>query len=134
MLLKNQKPASGNANGVLAGNAVNLPALGAARIKCGSLSLDLNADVETSTLTFTVAWEGCDTADFASPIALANNEVNAAAAVVGTGTAGADANIVKSYSAPPSAYAFRYVRAKIVVGVATGTTSDTYATSYRYRV
>lgn len=133
MLVKNLAPASGTANGVTAGNAVNLPSIGLARGKPGTLALDVTVDAETNLLTFTVQWQGSDAAAFSSPVDLSLNSQNGAGTVLATGTGGADTPVTRSVPAPDSAYGYRYVRARLVVAGATGTTNDTYVSSYRMR-
>lgn len=131
--LTNKLPVSGNINTLVAGSRVNGSWLPMGRVKNGSLSADVNVDCETSTLTMAGVWQGANQANFSDARDLALDGNNPAPVVFATGTAGADANVLKAFGAPAAAYGFKYVRFQILTGVVTGNTVDTYAISYNYR-
>jgi hypothetical protein len=131
--LTNKLPVSGNINTLVAGSRVNGSWLPTGRIKNGSLSADVNVDCETSTLTMAGVWQGANLPNFSDARDLALDGANPAPVVFATGTAGADANVLKAFGAPAAAYGFKYVRFQILTGVVTGNTVDTYAISYNYR-
>ncbi len=128
----NYLAATGNANGVAAGAFVNGPILNMGRVKANTLSAQVTVDAETSLLTFALNWQGSNTADFAIVTDLAS-ELNGAATVLATGTAGADAAVTKAVPAPQGAYGFRYTRCRLAVAGATGAAADTYSLGYNFR-
>lgn len=131
--LTNKLPASGNMNTLVAGSFVNGNWLPTGRVKNGSLSADVNVDCETNTLTMTGVWQGANLANFSDARDLALDGNNPLPLAFATGTAGADANVLKAFGAPAAAYGFKYVRFRILTGVVTAATVDTYAISYNYR-
>lgn len=128
----NSSVASGNANGVTAGSAINGNTLflGGDTNKVKNLSALLDCDIETNTITYTAKWQVSN--DASTWYDLANNTANAAATVIGTGTAGADAQVQKVIPAPDCIYGYRFCRMAIVIGVATGASADTYSIGYSY--
>jgi hypothetical protein len=85
---------------------------------------------ETNTLTLTVKWQVSN--DNTTFYDCAFSIGNAAATVVGTGTAGADTAVTKVFEAPQAVYGWKYARVAFVVGVATGAAGDTYTYGYNY--
>lgn len=128
-------PTTGNANGVAAGAFINGAALKMARCRPHTLSAQVTVDAETTSLTFSLVWQGSNdaTGAFASPVDLAN-DVNGAPVVLATGTAGADAAVTKAVAAPAAAYGFKYVRCRLLVGGAAGLAADTYSMGYNFRI
>lgn len=133
----NDKVASGTLDAIEAGSFASGPAMPMARVKIGSLSAQITVDAETSSLTVKAVWQGSNAEDFASPVDLKLNELatlDASAIVLDTGTGGADASNTMAVPAPDAAYGFRWVRCRLLVGGATGTTADTYSMGYNYRI
>lgn len=128
----NVSGASGNFNGVTAGNQVagNPIYIGADVQRVYGLSALCVLLAETNTLTLTVKWQVSN--DNSTWYDCAFSVGNAAAAVVGTGTAGADSAVTKVFEAPQAVYGWRFARVSFVVGVATGATGDTYTYGYNY--
>lgn len=85
---------------------------------------------ETNTLTLTVKWQVSN--DNTTFYDCAQSISNAAATVVGTGTAGADTAVTRVFEAPQAVYGWKYARVAFVVGVATGAAGDTYTYGYNY--
>lgn len=131
--LANKFPVSGNANTLVAGSRINGGACPMGRVKNGTLSAVVDVDCETSTLTFTGVWQGANLANFSDAVDLAYDTNNPVAAVIATGTAGADANVKKAYPCPAAGYGYKYVRFQILTGVVTAAAADTYAIGYNYR-
>lgn len=100
------------------------------QVEPGSLSAKAALDCETSTLTVYVDWQV--SLDNSTWVDVANGSQNAAAVVVATGTAGADATVTKVYPAPSAVYAFPFARIAIRNGVTTGAAVDTYSVTYHY--
>lgn len=130
----NYLAATGNANTLVAGSFIAGPTLKMGRCKHGSLSAQVDVDVETASLTFALHWQGSNAADFSNPTDLAFNEPNASPTVIATGTGGADASVKKAFPAPAAAYGFKYVRCRLLTAGATGNTVDTYSLGYNFRV
>jgi hypothetical protein len=128
----NSSIASGTADSVAAGSAVNGNSLflGGDAQKVKNLSAVVAVDIETNTITLTAKWQVSN--DASTWYDLANGPQNAAGVVLGTGTGGADAAITKVIPAPDCIYGYRFARLALVVGVTTGTTSDTYSIGYSY--
>lgn len=114
---------------VVGGTAVDLG--DNARQKVRSLSALVTVDAETSTLTMAAKWQVSN--DGSTWVDVANGSQNAAAVVLATGTAGADASVSKAIPAPDAIYGWRKARIAIVTGGTTGAAEDTYALSYCYR-
>lgn len=129
----NAHVASGDADGVTAGGQVNgtTLALGTQFKKVSDLSALLVVDAETNTLTMTAKWQVSN--DSSTWVDLANGSQNAAGVALATGTGGADAAVTRSIPAPDAVYGYQWARCSIVIGVTTGTTSDTYSIGYCYR-
>ncbi len=121
---------TGNLDSVASGTTVGMATLNNKQVRPGTLSATYVVDAETSTLTMAAKWQG--SADGSTWVDFANSTSNAAAVVLATGTAGADATVTKAVPAPEAVAGFQFVRATIVVGGTTGTTSDTYTVSYNY--
>jgi hypothetical protein len=115
----------------VAGTTTPGVALATAGIEPGTLSLHATVDAETSTLTLTVKLQVSD--DGATWYDLAGDAQNPANVALATGTAGADAAVDRVFPVPPAALGWRYVRAAVVNGVATGGAADTYAFTWHYR-
>ncbi len=86
---------------------------------------------ETNTITLSTKWQVSN--DNSTWVDVANGSQNAAAVVVGTGTAGADTAVTRVYPAPDAVYGWQWARMAVVVGVTTGAVGDTYTISYAYR-
>lgn len=127
---KNIVSTSGNLDSVASGTTVAIAKLANAQIRPGTLSATYVVDAETSTLTIAALWQG--SVDGSNWIDIAYAPNNPAAVVLATGTAGADAAVTKAVPAPEQVAGFRFVRAAVVTGGTTGTTSDTYAVTYNY--
>lgn len=104
--------------------------LSTANIAAGSLSCLFVVDAETNTITLAGKWQVSDDRTTWYDMAPSNN---AATVVLATGTAGADATVSKALPAPEQVLGWKYVRPACETGVTTGTTSDTYSMSTRYR-
>lgn len=128
----NSSVATGTANGVAAGSAVNGNSLflGGDSDKVKNLSALIDVDIETNTLTMTAKWQVSN--DATTWYDLANGSQNAAGVVIGTGTGGADAAIQRVIPAPDCIYGYRFARLALVIGVTTGATADTYSIGYSY--
>lgn len=128
----NSSIASGTANGVAAGSAVNGNSLflGGDSAKVTNLSALIDVDIETSTITLTAKWQVSN--DASTWYDLAHGTQNAAGVVIGTGTGGADASIQRVIPAPDCIYGYRFARLALVVGVTTGAAADTYSIGYSY--
>lgn len=114
---------------VIGGTAVIMGDNARQKVKC--LSALVTVDAETSTFTFAGKWQVSN--DNSTWVDVANGSQNAAAVVLATGTAGADASVSRAYPAPDSTYGWRYARFALVTGGTTGAAVDTYAISYCYR-
>jgi hypothetical protein len=126
----NVSGATGTFNGVTAGSQVagNPIFVGSDVQRISGLSALCVLLAETNTLTLTVKWQVSN--DNSTWYDCAFSIGNAAATVVGTGTAGADTAVTKVFEAPQAVYGFRYARVAFVVGVATGASADTYTYGY----
>lgn len=130
----NAHQSTGDFNGITAGNSVAGNAVflnEAVRQKASSLSAVVVVKAETNTMTLTALWQVSNDKSTWLDLAYAPN--NAAAVVIATGTAGADAAVTKVFQAPEAVNGYRFARIAIVVGVQTGTASDTYTIGYSYR-
>lgn len=121
---------TGTLDGVASGTTVGIAKLDNKQIRPGTLSAKYVVDAETSTLTMAALWQG--SADGSTWVDFAYAPNNPAAVVLATGTAGADATVTKVVPAPYAVAGFQFVRAAIVTGGTTGTTSDTYTVTYNY--
>lgn len=115
----------------VAGTTTGGTALGTADIQPGTLSCLFTVLAETNTLTITGKFQVSD--DNSTWYDLAGDAQNPANVAIATGTAGADTATTRVLPVPPSAVGWKYIRAAVVNGVATGAAGDTYAFSFRYR-
>lgn len=115
----------------VAGTTTPGTALATAGIESGSLSCHVNVDAETNTITLTAKFQVSD--DNSTWYDLAGDAQNPANVLLATGTAGADASVDRVLPVPPAALGWKYVRAAIVNGVATGAAADTYAFVWHFR-
>jgi hypothetical protein len=127
-------PATGTADtlvagSVIAGNTVEVN--DGQRQKAFALSALVTVDCETNTMTMSGRWSVSN--DGSTWVTVTNGPQNAAAVVLATGTAGADAAVTKAFEAPDAVYGWRKARFEIVTGVVTGNTVDTYSISYSLR-
>ena len=130
----NVSSSTGTANALTAGSVVGGTALvmgDNARQKIRNLSALVTCLAETNTFTWSFKFQVSN--DNSTWVDVANGTQNAAAVVIGTGTAGADTAVTKAFSAPEAVAGWRYCRAALVTGVATGASADTYTISYCYR-
>ena len=130
----NDKVKTGNFDGLSAttvgGNALEMG--DNSRQKVRALSALVTVDCETSTMTMTGSWQVSN--DNITWITVTDGSQNAASVTLATGTAGADADVVRAFEAPQAVYGWRYARFAITNGVAAGNTVDTYSIGYCYRV
>lgn len=116
----------------VAGTTTAGTALATANIQPGTLSCLFTVLAETSTLTITGKFQVSD--DNSTWYNLAGDAQNPANVAIATGTAGADSAVSVVLPVPTSALGWKYVRAAIVNGVATGASGDTYSFTFRYRM
>ena len=128
----NVSGATGNFNTITSGNQVsgNPIFLGSDVQRASGLTALCVLLAETNTLTLTVKWQVSN--DNSTWYDMAFSVGNAAATVVGTGTAGADSAVTKVFEAPQGVYGWKFARVAFVVGVTTGATGDTYTYGYSY--
>lgn len=115
----------------VAGSTTAGTALPTQSIEPDTLSCLCTLLAETNTLTLTVKFQVSD--DNATWYNLAGDAQNPANVAVATGTAGADAAVSIVLPVPNQVLGWRYVRASVVNGVATGAAGDTYAFTFKYR-
>lgn len=115
----------------VAGTTTGGTALPTANIEMGTLSCLVTVDAETSTLTLTAKFQVSN--DNSTWYDLAGDAQNPANVLLATGTAGADASVDRVLPVPPAALGWKYVRAAVVNGVATGGAADTYAFTFYFR-
>jgi len=115
----------------VAGTTTGGTGLSTAGVQPGSLSCLFTLLAETNTLTLTGKFQVSD--DNSTWYDLAGDAQNPANVAIATGTAGADTAVTRVLPVPSSAQGWRYIRAAIVNGVATGAAGDTYAFSFRFR-
>lgn len=130
----NVHSSTGTLDGVTAGTATGGTAvfLGQSSKKVAHLSALVVLDIETDTITVSAKWQVSN--DKSTWVDVANGSQNAAAVVLGTGTAGADASVTKCIPvSADSIYGWKFARIALVNGVATGGVADTYTMSYCYR-
>lgn len=116
-------PVAGTTTG---GTAINLT-----NIQVGTLSCLFTLLAETNTLTLTGKFQVSD--DNSTWYDLAGDAQNPANVLIATGTAGADTAVTRVLPVPPAAFGWKWIRAAIVNGVATGAVGDTYVFSFRCR-
>ncbi len=115
----------------VAGTTTGGTALPTQSIEPDTLSCLCTVLAETSTLTLTVKFQVSD--DNATWYNLAGDAQNPANVAVATGTGGADVAVSIVLPVPNAVLGWRYVRAAVVNGVATGAVGDTYAFTFKYR-
>jgi hypothetical protein len=133
MLRTSVHSSSGTFNGVASGSAVSGSAvfMGSAYQKVAHLSAVLTVLAETSTMTLTAAWQVSN--DGSTWLDVTHASQNPAGVALATGTGGADVAVTKVVEAPSTVYGYKFARARVAVGVATGASSDTYTIAYSYR-
>lgn len=124
---------SGNATGVASGSAISGPAIfmGGNCLKVSDLSALVAVTANTSGLTFAPRWQvSKDNSTWYTCKADPDN----ANAVLATGASGGG-NVTGAVPLPAPSFSkgWKYARAQVVVGGATGTTNDLYAIEYEYR-
>lgn len=124
-----QATGSLNIDTAVAGTNTGGPTFVTANCVQGSLSALVTVDAETNTITMGVVWQVSNDNSTWVECTPTNN---AAMVVLATGTAGADASVTRVIPANDAVYGWRYCRAAIKNGVATGTTNDTYSIGYNY--
>jgi len=124
--------ATGTFNGVAAASAVtgNSVFLGNDTAKVTGLCALCVVLAETNTFTIAPKWQVSN--DASTWVDLTNGPQNAAATVLATGTAGADAAVTKAIPLPDAAYGFKFARMALVAGGTTGASADTYTIGYCY--
>lgn len=128
----NVSQSSGTFNAVASGSAVSGSSvfLGNDTAKVQGLSALVVCLAETNTFTIAPKWQVSN--DATTWVDLTNGPQNAAATVLATGTAGADAAVTKAIPLPDAAYGFKFVRLQLVAGGTTGASADTYTIGYCY--
>jgi len=117
---------SGNFNTLVAGSTVALPAVFVDSYEKNTLSARVSVTAATATLTLSVIWQ---VSNNGSTWYRAVGSDNGSTTVLSTGTSAAVERVI---AAPGMGGGWRYIRAAILTGVATGTASDLYAASYNY--
>jgi hypothetical protein len=115
----------------VAGSTTGGTAIATASVEPGTLSCLFTVDAETNTLTLTGKFQVSD--DNSTWYDLAGDAQNPANVILATGTGGADTAVDRVLPVPVAAFGWKYVRAAVVNGVATGAAADTYAFSFRGR-
>lgn len=121
---------TGNLTGVAAGTTTGGPALRTNLVEPGTLSCLLAIDAETDAITVAPKWQ------VSQDNSTWKNLTDTTAALPAgwaTGTTGADASVERVIACPVQASGWKFVRAAIVSGGATGGTADTYSFTYQYR-
>jgi hypothetical protein len=116
----------------VAGTTTGGTAIATANIQPGSLSCLFTLLADTNTLTLTGKYQVSD--DNSTWYDLSGDAQNPANVAIATGTAGADTAVTRVLPVPSSAMGWKWLRAAIVNGVATGASIDTYAFSFRARM
>ena len=122
-------PVTGDLNTFAAGTVTPGSLLVMSEVERGTLSATLVVDAETNTLTITGGWQASNDGTTWVDVYEGHNPARVALA---TGTGGADAEVTRCLTAPHGVYGFRYARAVVVNGVATGAAADTYSIQYNY--
>lgn len=112
-----------------AGSTTGGTAISTASLVPGSMSCLFTVDAETNTLTLTGKFQVSD--DGSTWYDLAGDAQNPANVVLATGTGGADAAVDRVLPVPMAAFGWKWVRAAVVNGVATGAAADTYVFTFR---
>jgi len=115
----------------VAGTTTPGTALSTANIAHGTLSCLFVLLADTNTLTMTAKFQVSD--DQTTWYDLAGDAQNPANVAQATGTAGADTAVSRVLPVPTAAIGWKYIRAAVVNGVATGASIDTYAMTFHYR-
>lgn len=115
----------------VAGTTTAGTAISTQNVEVGSLCCLFTLLAETNTLTLTGKFQVSD--DNSTWYDLAGDAQNPANVVLATGAAGADTAVTRVLPVPPSAMSWKWIRAAVVNGVATGAAGDTYAFSFRCR-
>ncbi len=115
----------------VAGTTTGGTAIATANIEPGSMSCLFTVLAETNTITLTGKFQCSD--DNSTWYDLAGDAQNPANVAIATGTAGADTATTRVLPVPFSATGWKYIRAAVVNGVATGAAGDTYAFSFRVK-
>ncbi len=116
----------------VAGTTTGGTAIATANIEPGSMSCLFTLLADTNTLTLTGKFMVSD--DNSTWYDLAGDAQNPANVVIATGTAAApDTAVTRVLPVPVQATGWKYVRAAIVNGVATGAAIDTYSFSFRVK-
>jgi len=115
----------------VAGTTTGGTGISLANIERSTLSCLFTVLAETNTLTITGKFQVSD--DNSTWYDLAGDAQNPANVVLATGTAGADTAVTRVLPVPPAAFGWKWLRAAIVNGVATGAAGDTYSFSFRCR-
>lgn len=113
-----------------AGTIFGSTALSTANIAAGTLSCLFTVEAETNTLTISPLWQVSDNNSTWYSVGPSNN---AAVVALATGTAGDDAVVSRVVVAPSEVMGWKYVRAAVTNGVATGGATDTYSMTVHYR-
>lgn len=113
---------------VTATTVTGMTATRTAHIEPGTLSVDANVVANTNTLTITIIWQVSQDDSTYITLTPVNNAANV---VLATGT-GSDVAARKVFPGPESISGWKYVRAAVLCGVATGTADDTYTLTQRY--
>jgi hypothetical protein len=113
----------------VAGTTTGGAGIQTATLEAGSVSCLFTLLAETNTLTLTGKFQVSD--DNSTWYDLAGDAQNPANVLIATGTAGADTAVTRVLPLPMSGTAWKYIRAAVVNGVATGAVGDTYAFSFR---
>ena len=121
---------TGNLNTIVAGTRTAGATLTMSQVEPGSLACEVTVLAETNTLTIALDWQV--SVDGSTWMVVANGSQNAAAVVLATGTAGADAAVTEVVPAPDCVYSFLYCRAAGRNAVTTGAAADTYSIKYHY--
>jgi hypothetical protein len=111
-----------------AGSTTGGTAIATAMWQPGTLSCLFTVDAETNTITLTGKFQVSN--DNSTWYDLAGDAQNPANVALATGTAGADTAVDRVLPVPMAAHGFKYIRAAVVNGVATGAAVDTYAFTF----
>lgn len=125
--------ATGNATGIGSGSAVsgNAVFMGGTSLKVSDLSALISVTANTSGLTLAPRWQvSADNSTWYTCKADPDN-ANAVLATGASGGGNVTGNVV--LPAPSFVKGWKYARAQVVVGAATGTTNDLYSIAYNYR-
>jgi len=115
----------------VAGTTTGGDRLATAGIEAGTLSCLCALLAETNTITLTAKFQVSD--DNSTWYNLAGDAQNPANVLVCTGTSGSDTVTNVVLPVPTQALGWKYVRAAVVNGVATGAVGDTYAFTFHFR-